>query len=101
MSAKIERFELMGSRFGIEDYQDGRPPSEHFFASDTKDRYRLWADGCSIGTTNVLTRARSDLRIYATARVHEKLVAAQRTVRECRAALQWLATQDPIYTRGE
>lgn len=82
-----EQFNIGGRTFGIEDYEDGQPASEHFFAHKDHKRFRLWVGGCGIGQTDTIETARSLIHTYAvseaSAKYHghqERMIEAQHTL---------------------
>lgn len=66
--AYIETYLINGTRYGIEDYEDGRPDSEHFFPDHEHRQYRLWCGGCGIGHRGTLVGARLGIFNHALSR---------------------------------
>ncbi len=64
MVAFIETYDILGSRFSIEDLEDGRPMDEHFMGGDARWRFSCWRGGCGIGQYDTLEGARTRIRNY-------------------------------------
>lgn len=74
MTPYIEIHIILGVTYGIEDYEDGRPLSQHFFGNDYLikggcKRFRLWRGGCTFRQVNTLAEARRELIEYTTQHV--------------------------------
>jgi len=73
----IKEFKVSGKSYGIEDYEDGKPLSDHFFGPDygtkRKERYQLWAGGCGIGRATNLQDAELKLSNYIKGEILENI----------------------------
>lgn len=92
----IEEFTILDKPFGIEDYKDGRPPSEHFFVDGVTKRYQLWSGGCGIGTASTLHEARGKIHQHAFNMIKSRLKTANDSAQKAVQALTLLG-DDPAF----
>lgn len=66
MSLYLETYKIRDTVYGIEDYEDGQPAKEHFFADNYATgkcrRFKLWRGGCGFGQADTLDEARIMVR---------------------------------------
>lgn len=99
MSTYIETYEIAGRTYGIEDYEDGRPMSEHFFGDDYKKgksrRYKLWVNGGGFGEEKTIERARAVLHAYARKRTAAEIQKQKEELKTLEAEFKKLG-DDPF-----
>lgn len=61
-----EQYELAGSTYGIEDYEQ---PGKHFMPDLATHRFHCWLNGCGIGYHDTLQEARLHIFGYAIKRL--------------------------------
>lgn len=94
----IEKYETPdGTFYGIEDYQDGQPAKEHFFADKATKRYYLWVGGCGFGVADTLEEARGMVRDYMRSRVLTKMKKAEALLAMNSAILEHLKGPPGVY----
>ncbi len=89
MANYIKEYEVLGRRYGIEDFQS---PGKHFFGGKSTDgkplhRFMLWSGGCSVGNYKTLDEAYAKLEKHISSEVSRQLQAAESKVQECNAVL--------------
>lgn len=87
----VEIYIINGTKYGIEDYKDGRPDSEHFMPDKTRPRYMLWRGGCGIGQHGTLGGTRMDIFNHALKRAvldHAEAIVKLTSAREVIMALR-------------
>lgn len=90
----IERFEIDGGTWGIEDFEDGRPAEDHFMADRQTTRYKCWHNGCGIGNFKTLDLARRAIVDYALHKAEKKRDEAARSLADS------IGVIDKLYTEG-
>ena len=72
MVAFIETYDMLGSKYSIEDLEDGRPMEEHFMGGDARQRFSCWVGGCGIGQFDTLEEARTRIRDHVLREARKK-----------------------------
>ena len=100
MTTYIESFKILGREYSIEDYKDGHPDKDHFFAETARKekwpRYKLWVNGGSFGSAKTLAEARQKIHDYVICCVSEQLKEGQELVATANATLKKLG-DDPSF----
>lgn len=99
----IEEFEVLGSRYGIEDLDDGKPDSEHFMPESQREqgRFHLWCNGCGIGHADSRFEARTKIHRRAKAVAIAKESDAKRALEAARNAIAALDDDSSFLFRFE
>ena len=88
----IKEYEVLGRRYGIEDFKS---PGEHFFNGKDSNgkrrpRFMLWAGGCGIEGAKTLDEANDNLFIHIYEEVSKKLRDTDLTFQECQRTVNIL-----------
>jgi len=103
--AYIETFVILGTEYGIEDFKDGRPSSEHFMMEERRKRkeprFQCWRGGSGIGSAKTLALARKKIYEYAVAVAEDESAKAFATYQTAQATLKKLGNDPSFLFRFE